>query len=64
MDGKLSHYYFRFKSDSDSSMHLKFNSTGIRTHDLWIMISTLYAPETLVLTAESSGTSFLDLFHP
>ena len=37
-------------------MPLKFDSIEIRTHDLQIMDSTFYAPETLVLSTEPSET--------
>ena len=34
--------------------YLKFDPTGVWTHDLWIMNSTFHVPEMLVLTTEPS----------
>ena len=40
-----------------STMHLKFDPTKVRTHDLSITESIFHVPETLVLTTELSRTS-------
>ena len=41
--------------------HLKFEWTGVRTHDLWIMHSIFNVHEMLTLITEPSGTSTLIL---
>ena len=40
-----------------STMYLKFDSTGVQTHDIQIVDSTFHAPEIFVLTTEPSETA-------
>ena len=56
--------YLWFKYDLDrSTLHPKFESTGVRAHDLQIIDTTFHVPQTLVLTAEPSGTSCRNHFQ-
>ena len=41
------------------SMHPKYDMTGVRIHDFWIMNRTFHTLETLVLTTEPSRTSII-----
>ena len=42
---------FKYNLDK-STMHPKFDLTGVRTHDLWFINSSLHVPERLNLTTE------------
>ena len=49
--------YVWFKYNRQKHMYLKFDLTGIRTHDIQIMESIFLIHEMLALSTEPPGTS-------